>query len=215
MRKLRILPVLLVVLLSSACGKQLKPLLEPCGFKIQVDEVQGTKVKFTVLPDDPSACYALSLVQDSDETDWKIARDILRWNGQAYEFYKEMNSVADYADVFCYMGERTIPSNLQASYFWEYEIEDERFYDRYFGSFFTFFYEIMDLYAGYGFMEKMTDRGVSEWNFVRDDPSVKPGERYTLAISGVQDGEINSEITYIDFIFQKGNIELLPHEKEE
>ena len=235
--------------------------------------MQGTKVKFTVIPDNPSACYALSLLQDTDEADWEMARDILRWNGQTYEFYKEMNSVANYADVFCYTGERTIritrlakdtphrllvlqmnpdtqeiigsphsvrirtrnlpmqdisfsfetqgdvlriiPSDLQAPYFWEYEIENERFYDRYFGSFFSFFYEIIDLYASYGFMEKMTVCGVSEWNFVTEDPSVKPGERYTLAISGVRDGEINSKVTYIDFIYQKGDIQLLPHEEEE
>lgn len=94
-----------------------------------------------------------------------------------------------------------IPSDDTLPYYWDYENTitiDQEYYFPY-----NFFYSLADMYEEYDFMGNMIDQGPTEWIFSKEDKSIVEGEPCTLVIAGYADGEINTELTVIDFIYHK------------
>lgn len=102
---------------------------------------------------------------------------------------------------------RIIPSNDSDTWFWEYE-KESLIIGTYSTPYF-FFYSVIDMYEQYGFLENQICKGPEEWKLTRDDHSFKPDTVYTLCLSGCEDGEITSEVYYLDFIYQNGQISFL------
>ena len=96
------------------------------------------------------------------------------------------------------------PSDEKKTWFWEYELK-QKIKDNY-GDRYNFFYSIIDMYSKYGFLENLLNSGYAEWSFTNDDPSLRDGEIYTLAIAGCEDGELTSDVYYIDFYRSRGEL---------
>ena len=99
-----------------------------------------------------------------------------------------------------------IPDDPERIWFWEYE-EESKITDVY-GSPFFFYYDVIDMYDEYDFLENLLCRGEARWQFSRDDRSVRSGVKYTMALSAVTDGEISSDVLYMDFIDESGGIDI-------
>lgn len=97
---------------------------------------------------------------------------------------------------------RIIPSNDRDTWFWEYE-SWQRMVGIY-GSPYYFYYTLLDMYDQYGFLYSQLCHGEEEWVFSRDDRSIKEDEMYTMCISGCADGEITTEVFYLDFTIHEG-----------
>ncbi len=259
---------LAVLLLMAGCSKE-KTVTEPCSFKISIDKVKGTKVQFTVTPENPDASYVYGVMrkdkddymytwEDSQVIDWQLG-----WMKDTYDELKEGDEpLYPFGDLFCYHGTRTIkqttlssgvdwellifqvnpetreaigplyrtefstlpvpkadmdftihcagdrftivPSDMDRSWFWEYET-DSRIEDVYDSSYF-FFYDIIDLYDEYDFLDHLLCKGRQEWVLSRDDRSIKEGVPYTLCMSGCAGGEITSDVQYAYFVYKDGKI---------
>lgn len=114
----------------------------------------------------------------------------------------------DFAVVFHPDGVEVIPSNEDLPYYWDYE-ETETIRDKYYHPKY-FFYELVDMYEDYDFIQNLLDVGPAEWVFSRDDKSIQEGEQYTLVVAGYGKGEINTGYTIVDFIYHKNDpIEVL------
>ena len=95
------------------------------------------------------------------------------------------------------------PSNNDR-YYWDY-IETEEMLEDYADPE-QYYTQLILFYEEYGFMDlpETTDTGVSEWVFSEEDPGyMKEGGRYTITAAGYDNGEINSDITIIEFIYHK------------
>lgn len=255
----------LAVLLLAGCVKE-KIVTTPCHFDVQVDWVKGTRVQFTVTPDNPNAAYAYGVVsQENDVAMWadeEIMEWQLEWMRNSFDgMMAQGMPVTNFTDMFCYKGERTIketrlsastnwwllvfqinpetrksigplykqpfqtedvdwadmdfsirldgnrftivPSDATRTWFWEYERAD-RISDVY-GTAESFFYRIIDMYDEYDFLDNLLCEGAQRCIFPDDDPSVKEGVKYTLAMAGCdEDGEITSDVYFADFIYEKG-----------
>lgn len=120
----------------------------------------------------------------------------------------------DFEVVFHPDAVEIIPSNDQLTYYWDYE-ETEIIKDKYYLPEY-FFYDLVDVYEEYDFIDNMLDIGPAEWVFSRDDKAIEEGERYTLVIAGYGKGEINSGYTIVDFIYHKNDpIEVLDYDWDE
>lgn len=97
-----------------------------------------------------------------------------------------------------------IPSDQEQTWFWEYETES-KIVDVYDSPYF-FFYNIIDMYEEYNFLDHLLCRGNEEWVLPRDDRSIKEGEKYTMSLSAISDGEICSDLYYVDFIYENGRV---------
>ena len=250
------------------CSKQ-KLVTEPCQFDVRLDWVGGTKMQFSVSPDNPDAYYTYGMIKDEDFvrfTESEIVGfqlDYMEGLYQAESYVKKPES--PFSDMFCFKGERTIrvtqltpgtawhlllfqlnpetrekigqlydlsfesfpvpkedmqfkivcsgnkftiiPSDLERTWFWEYESED-KLMDVYESPFF-FYYSIIDMYDQYDFLDHLLSKGVDEWTLPQDDRSIKENTTYTMALSGCADGEITSSVYYADFVFNQGVVTFL------
>lgn len=261
----KILTVLLpVLLLVSACGKKEKLPGDPCSFMVRVDKVGGTKVWFTITPDNPNAYYTFGLVNSYadgfDDSPSEMAAMQIKWMNDVYgNLDIQGQNLGSFADVFLYTGTRElkettlaedtdhklfvmqvdpdkrtiigetamipfrtkqvektglsfelkfsadkleiIPSDDRLSYFWDYDdtavIEEEYYTPS------MYFYYLTDMYEEYDFMDHMVNAGPCEWVFSRDDNTLDEGDLCTLAIGGYADGEINTAVTIVDFIYHR------------
>lgn len=100
---------------------------------------------------------------------------------------------------------RILPSDKNVPWFWEYE-KEEKVMDVYANPYF-FFYDIIGMYDEYGFLVHSFSYGDEDWEFPRDDKAVKEGVRYIMAMSAcTDDGEICSDVSYTEFVYQDGKI---------
>ena len=107
--------------------------------------------------------------------------------------------------IYCMGDELHIePSDNEHSWFWEYERNDR--IEEVYGDAYTFFYHIIDMYQSYDFLDNLLCRGAEDWVFSRDDPSLRDGCDYTLAIAGCEDGELTTDVYFATFSAQKGRI---------
>lgn len=109
MRKLLFLS--LAVLMTAGCAKE-KFSSTPCNFDCKVDEVKGSKVYFTVTPDNMDACYAYGLLSTKQEeaqwTDTQLVDWQLGLMKEIYEAMKEYEKTVDtFIDRFCFKGTRS------------------------------------------------------------------------------------------------------------
>ena len=109
MRKLLYLS--LAVLLTAGCVKE-KFITTPCNFDCKVDWVKGSKVLFTVAPDNIDACYTYGLLSTTqEEAKWTDAQIIdwqLKLMKDVYEAMKEYEQTVDtFIDRFCFKGTRS------------------------------------------------------------------------------------------------------------
>ena len=272
MRKL--LYISLTALLTLACAKDI-PVTEPCNYDIKLDWVKGSKIRFTVTPDNQGAFYCYGLLSaNQEQASWPDSR-ILEWQiGLMRELVeirqKEDGFVASLTDMFCFKGTRTYtitrladdsdfilllfqinplslepvgslyrvpfktrtipdknltftirphgsgftitPSDLTRTWFWEYETEERIFYA--YGSPYSFYYEIMNMYEEYNFLENMLSRGEDDWDFERgDDNSIKEGVRYTLVAAGCEDGDFTSDLHFASFEYKDGVVTFYENEE--
>lgn len=117
MRKIILLLCLLVPLLAACSKEQISS--RPCGFDVQITELKGTKVRFTITPTNPEAYYTFSLIAE-DEDAYKLSGEALV--ASQMELVKEMYDLfgrfgrqdVKFADSFCYKG-RTEQSEMYLS----------------------------------------------------------------------------------------------------
>lgn len=270
MRKLVYVCGLALTLLLAGCVKE-KIVTQPCNFTLKINEIMGSKVKFTVTPDNPDATFAFGVMTYDPEgmgswSDEKLIEWQLGWMKDTYQQYcTDHEPVGSFADMFCYKGVRDIkdtrlsfgtdyllmvfqinpvtieaigplykerfstlpvtmthltytvqnmgdgfiitPSDLERTWFWEYETEDK--ISEVYGSPYSFYYDAIDMYQEYDFLEGLLYQGESRWWFPRDDRSIRQGVKYTMSLSAVtQDGEISSDVLYMDFIYDSGEIKI-------
>ena len=95
------------------------------------------------------------------------------------------------------------PEDPERTWFWEYERED-RIEDVY-GTPFAFFYNVIDMYDEYDFLENLLCTGPFTY-MPEMDRSLREGVKYTIAMAGCEGGEITSDVLYADFIYTNGAI---------
>lgn len=105
---------------------------------------------------------------------------------------------------------RIVPTNNTDTWFWEYEM-DTRLLGVY-GSPYFFYYSIIDMYDQYGFLDKQLCKGPAQWVFSRDDRSFREDTPYTMCISGCADGEITTDVFYLDFEMKDGRLSFSSHD---
>jgi hypothetical protein len=259
----------MALLVMSACMKEKAAITTPCNFDIKIDWVKGSKVQFTVTPENPNAAYAYGLLLADDVlSTWSDSQFIewqLGWMKDSYEGM-EADGVphSTFQDIYCYKGTRTIrnvllssgmdwllmlfqvnpetqeaigplyrvpfstlpvemkemsfeilaqgdrftivPSDMERTWFWEYETADK--IEEIYGNPYFFYYEIIDMYEQYDFLDNLLCQGVKRWILPSDDPSIKEDVSYTMSLSGCGwDGEITSDVYYVDFIWHQGRVQ--------
>ena len=103
---------------------------------------------------------------------------------------------------------RIVPSDANATYFWDYEetdIVNEEYFDDYY-----YFRSLVYMYEDYDFMGNILSKGPDEWVFSRDDKNLREGSICSLTIAGYEGGEINTSIFAVRFEYHKDGSELLP-----
>lgn len=114
----------------------------------------------------------------------------------------------DFEVVFHPDAVEVIPSRDDMTFYWTYE-ETETVKENYYDPD-SFYYHLVDMLEEYEFMDNLLDIGPTEWVFSQDDKSIVEGMHYTLVVAGYDKGEINTETTYVDFIYHKNDpIEVL------
>ena len=110
MKKLfHILPFLLIL---AGCANKEKLPSDPCGFDIRIDKVGGTKVWYTITPDNSNAFYTFGVVNsyddDYDMSPASMAALQLQWMINVYENYATMvdSNLSSFSDVYLYKGAR-------------------------------------------------------------------------------------------------------------
>lgn len=259
----------MALLLMGACTKEKAAITKPCNFDIQIDWVKGSKVQFTVTPENPNAAYVYGIMHDDgDMSSWSDSELMewqLDWMTDNYDGLEaEGTPHSSFADMFCYKGPRTIksiqlssgenwlllvfqmnpqtqkpigslykvpfstlpvemkemsfeiqaqgdrftivPSDMERTWFWEYEAKEK--IEEIYGSPYFFFYDIIDMYEEYDFLENLLCQGAVRYFLPSDDPSIKEDVKYTMSLSGCGwDGEITSEVYYVEFIWHQGQIQ--------
>ena len=259
----------MAILLMGACTKEKAVSTKPCEFEITIDWVKGSKVQFTVTPDNPNAAYAYGIIAEDDVLDTSSDSQFMEWQlGWMKESYDALEADgiphSSFLDLFCYKGTRTIrnirlstgkdwllmlfqvnpetqeaigplykipfstppvemmemsfeilaqgerftivPSDLDRTWFWEYEATEK--IEEVYGNPYFFFYEIIDMYEQYDFLDNLLCQGVERWILPSDDPSIKEDVSYTMSLSGCGwDGEITSDVYYVEFIWHQGRVQ--------
>ena len=98
----------------------------------------------------------------------------------------------------------TITPSNNDDYCWDYIESDEL--EAEYADATQYFTDLILMYEEYGFMDLpgAIDRGKVDWVFSVDDfEPVNEGEEYTLVAAGYSNGEINSDLTVIKFIYHK------------
>jgi len=257
-----------ILLLAGCASQKDKFNPDPCSFDIKITELKGTRIKFTITPEDEYACYAFGIVNSYDPrfngSAAELAEDQINWMNEAYEL---MSSYGDFSssfmDIMCYRGPRNlslddlvsdtehkiifiqvnpqthsligtpqvvqfrtkqvvkntgltfdisfegdkviiVPSDPDATYYWDYDnkllIEDRYITPG------IYFKKLIYMYEDYDFMNNILSKGRDEWEFAVDDPEMVEGETCTLVVAGYENGEINTDLTILDFIYRKGDI---------
>jgi len=119
----------------------------------------------------------------------------------------------DFELVFHPDAVEVIPSSDQHTYYWTYEETatiEEHYYDPEY-----FYYNLVDMYEEYEFMNHLLDKGPTEWVFSREDKGIVEGRLYTLVVAGYEKGEINTGYTIVNFIYHKDTpIEIVDYDWE-
>lgn len=264
----KILFIASILLLAGCASTKDKFSPDACSFDIKITEVKGTRVKFTITPQDEYACYAFGILNSYDpsfnEPAKTLAENQIGWMNERYDM---MSSDGEYSgsfmDMFCYRGPRSlskdnlssdtehkliimqvnpethsiigepvvvqfrtkqvlkntsltfdirfeddkviiVPSDLNVTYCWDYE-NKELIENRYITPN-QYFRRLIYMYEDYEFMDNILSKGRDEWEFSAEDPDMVEGETCTLVVAGYENGEINTDLTILDFIYHKGNI---------
>lgn len=109
---MRKIAVMLGLLALVACTKQ-KFAKEPCSFELGIDSVRGTKVSVSITPENPTACYSVTIMSENEaQFNWSDTQ-LISWFMEdmtdIYELYKsdEDGLIGSFADIFCYRGGRS------------------------------------------------------------------------------------------------------------
>lgn len=97
------------LLLAAACTQKIIIVTSPCNFDVSLEEIRGTKVWVKVVPENPDAAYAISVIPASDpsydKSDNALAAEQIAYMKSVFQGQGESGS---FADRFCYRGERTL-----------------------------------------------------------------------------------------------------------
>lgn len=101
---------LAILVAALGCSKQ-DMANTPCDFKITIDEVRATKIKFTITPDNDYATYVYGIIPDAEPmntwTDKELMDWQLKWMEDTYTHYEQVEElVGTFSDIFCYHGQR-------------------------------------------------------------------------------------------------------------
>lgn len=95
----------------------------------------------------------------------------------------------------------TIKPSNRDGYCWAYQLTKDILEN--YGDTEAFYRNLVFMWEDYGFIEYNKVRGPVSWKFSEQDPSMIEGGKYSLAISGYDSDEINTDVTTIDFIYHK------------
>lgn len=107
MRRLILLLSCIVPLLAACTKEQISS--RPCTFAVELTELKGTKVRFTITPSNPDAYYSYGLVEKGDDA-YDLSGDALIEEQMAWlkEIHAEMKQYGrenpDFASSFCFQG---------------------------------------------------------------------------------------------------------------
>ena len=115
MRNIRAYIAGLLALVALGCNKD-RPVTTPCGFDVSVDKVKGSKVEFTITPDNPNASYIYGLASENqDQFIWdgeKLIAWELGWMGAMYNSKESLEpAIGTFIDMFGYKGPRKFKSS--------------------------------------------------------------------------------------------------------
>ena len=264
MRKWCFVLINLGLLLCSCASKEQLASMKS-DFDIQIKEVKGTKVRFSITPENEYAYYVYGVINEDtpqfDASDADLIEEQLNILNDMYDIYLHEGQVSvSFTDVFCFRGPheltsvdlspgkdhlllvfqidpktqksigelhkvpfrtkdidytdlsfdfewcgdtlRIYPSKNDVAYFWDYE--NTQVIDNEYGSPYHYYYSLVDMYEKYGFMDSLTDKGMTEWVFPRDDKSLMEGEQCDMILAAYGDGEIRSKATILRFTWRKG-----------
>lgn len=97
------------------------------------------------------------------------------------------------------------PSNPDCPYYWDYD-SASRIYDSY-GLPYGFFYDLIDMYDQYGFVNKVHSLGEESYDFSED--RLLEGWSYILVAGACEDGEIVSKVSILSLQYQNGQLEII------
>ena len=100
---------------------------------------------------------------------------------------------------------RIVPSIPDATYLWDCVDTDDILID--YGDANYYFRSLVYLYQDYDFIGNILSTGTVEWVFSRDDKSIGEGDRRTVIVAGYADGDVNTELTKVSFVYHKDGIE--------
>lgn len=107
MRKIILLAACLLTL--AACSKE-QLSSRPCEFGVEITELKGDKIRFTINPSNPEAYYAYKLEPDYWDPYYMTGEELLREEMEQlitrynmFDLDKKPN--VDFADAFCYQDE--------------------------------------------------------------------------------------------------------------
>ena len=112
MRKSFILSVF-ALLLAACTGKEII-ITDPVDLNFKLEEVQGSRVIFSMDPANPDACYSYGIIHHSVEEqynmgDRELAEYFISIDKLSYETRKEYGEIlGSFTDFSCYRGERTL-----------------------------------------------------------------------------------------------------------
>ena len=95
----------------------------------------------------------------------------------------------------------TITPSSRDSYCFDYNLTED-ILEEYAGTEF-YFRNLVDMWEDFGLIEGRKVRGPASIEFSSSDPTIQEGARYSFAISGYEDFEINTAVTTFDFIYHK------------
>lgn len=107
MKKIILLLSLIVPMLAACSKEQISS--RPCDFDVEITELKGSKIRFTITPSNPEAYYTFALIA-GDEPMYEISGEplIARQMTILKEFYDLFGRFgrknASFADSFCYKG---------------------------------------------------------------------------------------------------------------
>lgn len=112
MRKIAIVTGVLSLLLGACTGREIL-VTEPTALNVKMVEVKGSKIIFSVNPDNQDATYAYSICSEGGDLYPASFREQARTMVKLWEeseYNKELNrsSDASFSDIYFYRGSRTI-----------------------------------------------------------------------------------------------------------
>ena len=97
----------------------------------------------------------------------------------------------------------SITPSSRDGYCFDYNLKED-ILEEYAGTEF-YFRNLVQMWEDFGLIEGRKVRGPAVIEFSSSDPTIQEGARYSFAISGYDDFEINTDITTFDFIYHKDN----------